>query len=779
MRRILSLFISILTSSCLLGQQEFKATIIYDNPREDTFWLQTAIKSEINALLSSKYKLIYSEHFTMGDADDVREIIDEVYEQKNTDVLITAGIISSQILSMRSYFPIPSIAAVNINNLLQADQGNQEITSGIPNFTYVQSPFNIGEDIAFLSQITIIDRIALLVNPLFQSFDVNRLKESALLKNNDFDLVSIGSDPQQTLNAIAEDVDAVYVLSPLNHYSKAEAENLFQGIAMKKIPALSLLDYPMLNYGAYAAFSSTDNLRSIPRRIALNVSRIADGKDPKDFPVEMETLNRQLIINMETVNKTGIYPSWLIMDNAILINVAQANGRKFSLKSAIAEALENNLGYRVAQKQTQIARNELNEAKSLYLPQLEVSSTGLFLDENTVNSSLGTKGDFNLTAGASMSQLILSEPAMANIAIQKLLQESQHFAEKQSELDVVLDVVTVFFNYMQVQSLVDLQNENINVKQQNLNIAINKENVGYSGESDVYRWETELALARADFNEAVAQLKTVQFQLNQTLNRTVNENFVLEEAENNDYLSELFDYRYISNIENPGSFMVFADFIVEKALTNLPEYQQMELALQAQERLVKSNSRAFYTPSIALGANYEYPITTVNPGESLPLPGLDISVEQTWNIGIVASIPIFNGGSRKNQVQKSKIELYQLQDQRQDLRNKLELQVRSNLERVQTSYRNLQLNEKAAESAEKNVEIVQDLYNEGQISVTNLIDAQNAYLGAEINASNAMYQLIIDLFALERSSGVYFSLATQEQRAVFMEEFLEYNDTQN
>jgi outer membrane protein TolC len=763
-----------MTSSYLSAQQEFNVTIIYDRHQEDTLWLQKAIKSEIESLLSTKYKLVFTERFTDGNVNTARETIEDVYSQNKADVLVAAGIFSSQILSARKDFPIPTIAAVNIDNSLLKKQDSLGITSGIPNFTYIQSPFDIGEDIALLSQITSTEKIVLLVNPIFQNYDVHVLKETDPFKNIDFDLITIENDPQQTLDAISDDVDAVYVLSPLNNYTQAQAEFLFQGIAMKKIPSLTLLDYPMLNYGAYAAFSSNDNLRLI-RRIALNVSKIADGKDPKDFPIEMETLNRQLIINMETVNQTGVYPSWIVLDNAILMNVAKASARNLSLKSAIAEGLENNLGYLVAQKQSQIARNELNEAKANYLPQLEASSTGLFLDQNTVNNSFGTKGEFNLSAGASMSQLILSEPALANIAIQKLLQESQHIAEKQSELDVVLDVVTAFFNYLQVQSLVDLNNENIKVKQQNLTIAINKENVGYSGESDVYRWETELAFARADFNEAVAQLKTVQFQLNQTLNRPINEDFKLEQAENNDILSELFDYRFVSNIENPGSFKVFADFIVEKALKNLPEYQQMELALLAQERLLKSNSRTLFTPTIALGANYDYPISTVNPGEPLPIPGVDFSIEPTWNAAIVASIPIFNGGSRKNQIQKAKIELYQLQDQRQDLRNKLELQVRSNLEKVQTSFRNLQLNEKAAESAEKNVGIVQDLYNEGQISITSLIDAQNAYLGAEINASNVMYQLIIDLFALERSSGVYLSLATEAQRAAFMEEFLQFN----
>jgi len=643
-------------------------------------------------------------------------------------------------------------------------------------------PFDIRKDLETLTQIGNLKKIAILVNPTFETLVYDSEKYLNSFNDIDFELIVIDSNPQNTLDSIGEDIDAVYVLSPLANYTPEQAKVLFKGIAEKKIPSLSLIDYPMFDYGAYAAFSSKENIQKLPRKVAINVSKIAEGKDPKDFPVKMESFTRQLIINMEMVNQTGIHPNWDVMDNAMLINVNKTTGRKISLKSAIAEGLENNLGYQMAQKQTQIAKKDVALAKNNYLPQLEATTTGLFLDENSVVTSFGSKGEFNWMAGASFSQLILSEPAMANISIQKLMQESKEKAERQSELDVVLDVVTSFFNYQQVKSLVELQNENIKVKNQNLSIASNKEKVGYSSESDVYRWETELALTKTDFNEAEAQLKGVQFQLNQTLNRPVNEMFSVQYPNNDDYLNQLYDLPFVGLIENPGSIDILADFLTEEAKKNLPEIQQVDLALQAQERLLKSNSRAWYTPTIALAAAYDYPISLVNPADPPPIPGIDFSdigTNPKWNAGVVVSFPIFTGGSRKYQKQKTQIELYQLQDQQQDVSNKLELQLRISLEKLQVSYRNLQLNKNAAESALKNMDIVQDLYDEGQLSITNLIDAQNAYFGAEINATNSLYQFIIDFFVLQRYTGDYLALATDEQQADFMTRFIQYKNNTN
>ena len=324
----------------------------------------------------------------------------------------------------------------------------------------------------------------------------------------------------------------------------------------------------MLKLGAYASFASSDNLKKIPRRIAMNVERIAEGKDPKAFPVNMETFSSQLVVNMETVNKIGKYPNWTVLDNAILSNINKPNtARVLNLKSVIAEGIQNNLGYQIETKQTQKAEKEIGLAKSNYRPQLSVKTTGLIVDENSMNSSFGTLGDFNWTAGASFSQLILSEPALANIAIQKLLFESQQAIQKQSEFDVVLEVAQRYFNYMQVLSITELQNENIKAVNQNLTIATNKEEVGYSGASDVYRWQIELDLAKTDLYETKAQQKSVGFQLNETLNRPIGEAFTIEESENINQLVEELDEFFVHLIQDQTALEHFSDSVSYTHLT--------------------------------------------------------------------------------------------------------------------------------------------------------------------------------------------------------------------
>ena len=772
--RYLSLLFVLLFLFEAKAQQTIDIAIVSDGSKQGNHLLEEVIKIEISALLSSRYNVKFTEFYTSGNIKDINNEIANIYAKKQVDALVAVGVLSSKSVSNQKVYPIPSIASIQLLNENNTNLLSPNTSSGIFNYTYIQSPFNIKAGVEALQQICRCSKIAVLTH--YNLSEIGFKEEDIhIKKETEIEWISLESDLSSTISKIPQDVGGVYILSPLTSYSSDELKLFFNQLIDKKIPSFSLLDVPMLQQGAYASFSVSDNLIKIPRRIAIHIEKIAEGKNLNDLPVNMETFSNQLVINMETVNKIGKHPSWSILDNALLVNINKPNSKRvLNLKAAIAEGIQNNLGYQIKIKQTQISAKDVSLAKSNYLPRLDVESTGFFLDENTVNSSFGTLGSFNWTAGASFSQLILSEPAMANIAIQKLLFESQQKVQNQSELDVILEVAQRYFNYMQVLAVADLYNNNIKAVNYNLTIAKNKEKVGYSGLSDVYRWQTELDLAKTELYSTNAQLKAAGYQLNESLNRPIGEVFAIESSESiSQFIGDL-EQIFLNLMQDQSSFIRFTEFMVKEAQTNLPELHQIQLAITAQERLLKSNRRAFYTPTIAFGGSYSYPIETVNPGYPLPIPGVEINNLPSWNAGFNVSIPLFVGGARKFEKDKAKVSLYQMKNQQKDVNNILEVQVRANMEKVNASYNNIRLTKSAATSAEKNIEIVTNLYQSGQVDVITLVDAQNSLLGAQLNATNAAYQFMIDFFALQRSIGKYTFLSTEEQQAEFIQRYLEF-----
>ena len=83
--------------------------------------------------------------------------------------------------------------------------------------------------------------------------------------------------------------------------------------------------------------------------------------------------------------------------------------------------------------------------------------------------------------------------------------------------------------------------------------------MGYSGASDVYRWQTELDLAKTEWYATNAQLKAAGYQLNETLNRPIDEVFAIESSENISQFLEELDQLFVSLIQDQASFKQLAD----------------------------------------------------------------------------------------------------------------------------------------------------------------------------------------------------------------------------
>ncbi len=764
----------ILFLNIVQAQRSLQVAIISDANDDDNHFFEETIKSEINTLLGSRFEANYVEIYTGGNIEKLKQAVETIYRERKVDVVIGSRIVTSKWLKDLGQYPIPTIASIQLTDELLEAEASANRTSDINNFTYINSPFNIIDGIEKLTQICHCQEIAVLTPPAFLEMGLNA---RYLEPGNSIQLnwIELDADLINSVSRIPDEVGAVYLLSPMADYKMEDLQLFFKKLQQQNLPSFTLLDAPLLQLGAYAAYASSENLMKIPRRIALNVERIMEGQNAKDLPVNMETFSQQLHINMEAVKKTNLYPDWNLLDEAILIYINRPyTTRVINLKSAIAEGMENNLGYQIAEKEAEISSKGIGLARSNYLPQLNVESTGYFLDSNSVNNSFGTQGEFNWTAGASFSQLILSEPAMANIAIQKLLYESDLKAKDQSELDVILETAQRFFNILQIKAVADLQNDNIQAINQNLTIATDKQKVGYSGLSDVHRWKTELNLAKTDLNATNAQLQAASYALNESLNRPIGESFAISDDESINSLIEELDDIFSELIPNEAVLNLFADFMVREAFENLPEVKQIDLAIAAQERLLKSNKRAFYIPTIGVGAQYNYPIETVNPGEPPPIPGFETEINPNWNVGVNVSYPIFNGLARKQQKEQTKIGLLQLQDNKKEVNNLLELQVRANVQTVSASFNNIRLTENAATEANKNVAIVRDFYKSGQVDIITLVDAQNTLLGAQINAANAKYQFMIDYFALQRSVGYYLFLDTEDNKQAFLQRFVNF-----
>ncbi len=779
--RLLLFSLFLFPSSLLYGQirPPFKIVILSEGQSDRDTTFESTIKEEISVLLGPRFDLDFDLRFTNGDLEELQTLIDAAYEDETVDLIIGANLFTSLLLSNRADYPVPTIAGVVLpkSSVLPALKSEDGV-SGVPNFTYLESPFDPSEGLATLYEIYPYEQLAIIGEPLVTSPTLNLGTLMTAVVPSDFELIAAQPDPAQTMAALPEGTDAVYFLPLFNIYEDDQLQILIDSINARKLPSFSLLDKPMVEMGVYGAYGADENLNKLPRRIALAAMKIAEGQSAEDLSVEMPIYTNNLFLNNQTAKRISIYADWDLLARASLLKVGAVYTENYiSLRSAIAEGLQENLGYRIAATETEIVQQDVGIATSNYLPQIGASATYALTDDFTAESSFGNIGQSgNLSAGGTLGQLLLNEPAMANIAIEKMRLESTRAAQNETELDVILDVAQAYIAVLQAQAFVDLQNQNIGVTRTNFDIAKIKEEVGTTSSADVYRWESELANNNVDLNQTLVQLQQARFNLNRLLNRPISQEFETIDTPEADSIIQILDSRLFALLENPGDLEVFADFLVQEAFNDLPELQQIDLAQAIQERALRSQKRSFYLPTIGVSAGLDYVIKRFDPvkaPEFIPPPPDD----PTWQIGASAQLPIFQGFARNRAVEQGKLGLLQLEDQEADLRNTLEQIVRSNMIATGASFNNVLLTRISSESAQKNFELVQDNYSEGTIGITSLIDAQNAALAAEIAATNAAYQLLADIFALERSTGYYLFLAPPEEAADFFLRFQQYRLT--
>ncbi|MEO1653396.1 MAG: TolC family protein, partial [Bacteroidota bacterium] len=537
---------------------------------------EKVIREEIEVLLRNRFEVAIKSLYANLDPDKIQANIDQAFQDPQTDIIISIGSVSSAILARQEDYPKPCIASIILDQKLQGIPGNQQGGSGVKNFTFLESPFDIKRDLETLYRVQAFDRVGLLAPAYIRNllpFPMDEYFAQQLSPLGlSFDFIPYEENGGGALAEIPEDVEAIYILPSTADISDQAERNLISQINERGLLSAGLLGDDWLDKGSLLGYNSTKNLQLIPRRIALNVLKIAEGQSAADLPVKVPTYTETLLINMATARQIEKFPDFDLMAQAILLNLNEVEtDRSLSLEGVLAEALRANLEVLIAEKDVDLADKDLSISKTDLLPQVVGSSTINLIDPNSSQNSFGSQGRVNWSAAANLSQVILSEPTLANIAIQRYLLEGQKYALQEQQLEIIQRTSETYLSVLQAQTNLRVRQDNVLVTKENYDIAQAKEAVGYSGATDINRFKAELAQNNIALNNAQAQYKQSQYALNQLLNRPVDEEFVITEDNFQTPMERVIDPRILNLINNYGDLRKYGDFLVDESKRRLPE----------------------------------------------------------------------------------------------------------------------------------------------------------------------------------------------------------------
>jgi outer membrane protein TolC len=259
--------------------------------------------------------------------------------------------------------------------------------------------------------------------------------------------------------------------------------------------------------------------------------------------------------------------------------------------------------------------------------------------------------------------------------------------------------------------------------------------------------------------------------VNRVLNRPQDTTFVPEMVDHQSGIFISGDQRFFEYVYSPRGYELFIEFMVEEGLGQSVELAALDAAVAATRRSLSAARRRLYIPDFGLSADYGRFLSKSGAGADgldlqLPvdLPGVD---DTTWSVALFGALPVFAGGSNRAAARRAREELYQLETERAAVAQRVEQRIRSALHIINASYYSIELSQAAAAAAVKSLELVTDSYATGAVSITELLDAQNAALSASEAATNAVYDFLIDLMELQRALSSFDFFQTREERDAF------------
>lgn len=188
-----------------------------------------------------------------------------------------------------------------------------------------------------------------------------------------------------------------------------------------------------------------------------------------------------------------------------------------------------------------------------------------------------------------------------------------------------------------------------------------------------------------------------------------------------------------------------AHSLVQQAESNRKELQTLQLQNKIFDEKIKL-ARAEYLPKLALMGGY----VASNPSV---FNSFERKMKGMWNIGVTLNVLILTWGDRNYKVKAAKAEAFMHKYETAEVKEKIELQVNQCRQKLQESMERYQTTIRSVEEAEENLRYANHGMKEGVITLSNVMEAQTAWLKAKSEWVNAQVDIRLANLYLNKAIG--------------------------
>lgn len=256
---------------------------------------------------------------------------------------------------------------------------------------------------------------------------------------------------------------------------------------------------------------------------------------------------------------------------------------------------------------------------------------------------------------------------------------------------------------------------------------------------EVYRFNQKLVKYDKATIDVLSGVKFEIAQLNSNRANVINQQIVAK-AYFNSLLNRNFDTAIAK--DEPMRLSKNTKKITQlrkQALNKRPELNQIQEAIKA-TKIVTEIKEKNLLPTVGVQASAGF------QGN-----GYKFKDQSVGTIALGAKWTIYDGKKRKYQIEQSKIETQELEQEYTLIRQQIELQVVNAWHTLQAAEQKVVANQAAVESATTNFNLINKRYKNEKAILIELLDAQTKLVNAQIQLSIAQYDVLIKEAELERA----------------------------
>ncbi len=440
-----------------------------------------------------------------------------------------------------------------------------------------------------------------------------------------------------------------------------------------------------------------------------------------------------------------IFLSLLVLLVSSSRGLAQASptGKLLTLQEAVGTALQNNPAALAADAYADAVKEGITVATSGRYPRVDFSE-GFVRGNNPVYvfGSLLTQRQFKAENFA--LNFLNAPPPLNNFRTQfaasmplwdagqtgrrikdaKLLANSATKQRDRTRQEIIFDVVQAYSNGMLSRENLRVAQADVEMTKADLARAQARQEQGLAVPSDLLSAQVQRAQAQPDLLRAQNAVALSDAALNVAMGQPEDSPVSLVGQLNEVFFEE-------------GTL----DERQQRALQTRPDYQQVMIGhVQATNGV--QMARADFLPKLGIFSSWELDNQTF-----LTRGG------NNWAAGATLTFNVFDGGANRARLRESKARERQAEAMRSQMASGVRLQVREAFLNLTTARNRVEVSRGAASQSEESLRIIQNRYEAGLATITDLLRAETARTAAQKNALNAIFDYRLSFAALELATG--------------------------